>query len=221
MPPRHRLDTLRSIEISQTRLSPRIGCGLMLTTIPRFENSDALNNILSNYGYTSIRADKPAQTIFRNSALLKTFYDNCFNNKTPLRQNFRATYGHLDIVLALDAEAKTAWFIADQQNRIALANYYRDALSLSLKSIGILLLGSTVRLTPVGWQNLYDILTDDFLQAHREIERVEVMALMSGIRWRPPCLGIGLTILNVREPADIKTAVDAALRGEAGNDVYT
>lgn len=221
MPPRLRLDTHRSIEISQARLSPRIGCGLMLTGIPRFESSDALMNILGNYGYTSVRADKPAQAILRNSTLLKTFYDNCFNNKTPLRQNFRATYGHLEIALALDQEAKTAWFIADQHNRIALANYYRDALSLGLKSIGILLLGSTVRLTPVGWQNLHDLLTDEFLQAHREIERVEIMTVISGARWRKPSLGIGVTLLNVREPADIKTAVDAALSGAGGDEVST
>ncbi|MEO0085308.1 MAG: hypothetical protein ABIK37_01615, partial [candidate division WOR-3 bacterium] len=215
-----RLETHRSIEVSQARLSPRIGCGLMLASVPRFESSDALMNIMGNYGYTSVRADKPAQAILRNSALLKTFYDNCFNNKTPLRQNFRATFGHLEITLAIDQDAKTAWFIADQQNRIALTNYYRDATSLSLKSVGVLLLGSTIRLTPVGWQNLHDLLTDDFLQAHRDIERVEIMTVMSGVRWRRPSLGIGLTLLNVREPADIKTAVEAALRGEGGDEVY-
>jgi len=220
MPLRLRLEAHRSIEVSQAKLSSRIGCGLMLAGLPRFENSDALMNILGNYGYTAAFADKPAQRILANTALLKAFYDNCFLNKTPFRQNFRNTFGHLEIYLAFDPQSKRVWFVADQHNRIALANYYQHAVSITLKAIGVLLLGSLMRLTPVGWQNLSDLLSDDFLQAHRNIERVEVMSVMSGVRWREPCLGIGVTLLNLKEASEIKTTVEAALRGETGSEIH-
>ncbi|NPV14943.1 hypothetical protein HPY86_08460 [candidate division WOR-3 bacterium] len=214
IPEKLRLDAHRSIEVNINRLSPRIGCGLMLATLPRFESVDALNNIMNNYGYNRIHADKPAQKTLSNSALLKQFYDNAFINKTPLQQNFRSTYGHLEIYLAFDPAAKTAWFISDPQNKIALVNYYRDAVSLGLKADGILLIGSTPKLTPLGWQNLHDLLTPEFFQKYGPIERVEIMSLLSGARLRPPSLGLGVTLLNLKDLKDIRAAVEAAARGE-------
>jgi len=219
MPAKLRLDVYRSIEVAVIRLSPRIGCGLMLTRLPKFAGSDPLIDIMANYGYTTIYADPPAQKILSNSGLLKTFYDNAFTNKTPLRQNFRTTFGHLEIYLAYDPAAKTGWFISDPNNKIALVNYYRDAVSLDLKTGGILLLGSTVRLTPVGWQNLFDLLTDQFLKKHREVTRIEIMGSIGGVRWRAPTLSLGVTMLNLKEPAEIQETVEAALRGEGGTDI--
>ncbi len=220
MPEKLRIDTHRSIEISFARLSPRIGCGLMLASLPRFDASDPLNAIMQNYGYNKIHADKPAQKILTNSGLLKSFYDNAFTNKTPLQQNFRSTFGHLEIYLAFDPTLKTAWFVSDPQNKIVLTNYYRDALSLGLKADGILLTGSLPKLTPVGWQNLHDLLNDEFFKKYGPIERVEIMSILSGARWRPPSLGLGVTLLNMREFKDIKAAVDAAFRGgeDGGTD---
>lgn len=186
----------------------------MLATLPRFESLDALNNIMNNYGYNRIHADKQAQKTFANSALLKQFYDNTFINKTSLQQNFRSTYGHIEIYLAVDATIKSAWFISDPQNKIALVNYFRDAVSLGLKADGVLLLGSTPKLTPVGWQNLHDLLRPEFFQRYGPIERVEVMSLLSGARWRPPSLGLGVTLLNLREFKDVRAAVESALLGQ-------
>lgn len=220
MPPRPRLDSQRSIEISNARLSPRIGCGLMLTRLPSFENSDALMNVMSGYGYERIFADRPAQKILGNSGLLKQFYDNFFSNKTPVRQNFRQVFSNLDILMALDAAQKTVWFVADPPNRMALANYYRDAVSLTVKADGRLLLGSTPRLTPVGWQNLHDLLSDEFFQKHATIERIEIMSVAAGVRWREPTLGLGLPLLNLRELADVQRVVEAAIRGESGTDIH-
>jgi hypothetical protein len=221
MPTKLRLDSQRSIEVSTVKLSPQIGCGLMLANLPEFDASDPMVNAMTSYGYVKLRADKPAEKLVSNPALLKQFYDSAITSKTPLRSNFKAVYGALEIYMALDAAAKTAWFVSDQHNKIALMNYARDAVSLGLKTLGILLMGSTVRLTPIGWQNLHDVLTDKFLNAHREVQRVEVMGMLGGVRWRPNCLGLGVTLLNFREPADIAAVVERALRGETGPDIQS
>jgi hypothetical protein len=136
-----------------------------------------------------------------------------------LRQNFRGVYGHLEVFMALDAQARAAWFVADSPNRMALVNYFRDAASLGLKPLGVLLLGSTVRLTAMGWQNLYDLLTDKFFNDHPGIQRIEVMSVLAGVRWRANCLGLGVTLLNFRELPEIQTAVEAALRGATGPEI--
>jgi hypothetical protein len=219
MPAKLKLDVYRSMEVELSRLSPRYGCGLMLKDLPAFGSSDALTNVMTNYGYARVFADRPAQKLVTNPGLAKPFYDNAFNQKMALRQNFRTTFGHLGLYLAHDAREKSAWFIADAQNRAALVNYYRDAVSLGFKASGILLTGSVIKLTPVGWQNLHDLLSDKFVNDHAGIQRVEVMSVLSGVRWRAGILGLGVTLLNFREPAEIQNMVDAAFRGEGGGEI--
>ncbi len=219
MPTKLRLEANRSLEISIAMLSPLFGCGQMLRNLPRFSASDPMHNSLANYGYENFFADKAAQKVVENSGLLKQFYDNAFTNKLALRQNFRGVYGHVEVFMAIDASARTAWFIAEPPNRMALVNYFRDATSLGLKPLGVLLLGSTVRLTAMGWQNLYDLLTDKFFNAHPGIQRVEVMSVMGGVRWRANCLGLGVMLLNFRELPEIQTAVEAALSGATGPEI--
>jgi len=219
MPTKLRLDAHRSLEITLAKLSPKFGCGLMLDGLPRFNGSDPLLNAMSNYGYTTLGADKTAQKLVQNSGLLKQFFDNAFTNKLPLRQNFRDVYGHVEVYMATDAAIRSAWFVSDPPNRIALVNYFRDAVSLGLKPLGVLLLGSTVRLTPAGWQNLHDLVSDRFLNAHSDIQRIEIMTVLSGVRWRTNTLGLGVMLLNFREPKEIETTVEAALRGATGPEV--
>jgi len=216
MPTKLRLEGYRSLEISIATLSPLFGCGQMLRGLPRFNASDPMHNALTNYGYESFFADKAAQKLVENSGLLKQFYDNAFTNKTPLRQNFKNVYGHLDVFVAIDAAAKTAWFVADPNNRVALMNYYRDALSLGLKPLGVVLLGSTVRLTPAGWQNLFDLLNDKLFNANPGIQRIEIMGILDGVRCRGNTLSLGVTLMNFRELPEIESAVKTALRGSAG-----
>lgn len=213
MPTKLRLELNRSLEISSAILSPAYGCGLMLRSLAHFNASDPLLNAMSNYGFPNLAADKEAQKLVKNSGLLKQFYDNAFTNKLPLRQNYKNVYGHLDVFLATDATAKAAWFVAESPNRAALLNYYRDAVTLGLKPLGVLLLGSTVRLTAAGWQNLHDLLPDKFFNIHPGIQRIEIMSVLDGARWRAPTLSLGVTMLNFREPAEIESAVEAALRG--------
>jgi hypothetical protein len=219
MPARLRLDALRSVEVSVARLSPRYGCGLMLAGIPEIDSPDPLVNAMGNYGLTKLHADKPAKKHLENPGLLKPFFDNAFTHKTPLKTNFRQVFGHLEVYLAFDQQTRTVWFVADPHNRMALVNYFRDAVSLGLKSSGILLIGSTVRLTPVGWQNLYDLLSDKFINDHPGIQRVEVMTVLSGVRWRQNCMGLGVTLLNFRELADIQSMVEDAFAGKGGGEV--
>jgi hypothetical protein len=219
MPTKLRLEAYRSLEISFATLSPAFGCGQMLYNLPRLSASEPLHNAMHNYGYENLFADKTAQKMIENPGLLKQFYDSAFTNKTPLRQNFRSVYGHLEVCLAIDATAKTAWFVADPTNRVALMNYYRDAVSLGLKPLGVLLIGSIVRITPAGWQNLFDLLTDKFFNANPGIHRIEIMGVLDGVRWRTNTLGLGVTLLNFRELPEIVAAVGAALRGPAGPEI--
>lgn len=216
MPTRLRLEVQRSLEISRVRLSPRIGCGQMLKNLPAFSDSEAMSDAMACYDYKRLFADKAARQALLNLALLRSFYDNAFASKVSLGQNFRQTYGQLDVYLALDPAVKSAWFVAETANRIALVNYFRDAVSLGLRRIGIHLTGSTVRLTPIGWQNLHDILTDDFLRGKPQMKSVEVVATFSGVRWRGQRLGLGVTLLNVNELAAIRNAVATATVGDEG-----
>jgi hypothetical protein len=98
-------------------------------------------------------------------------------------------------------------------------NYYRDALTFGLKPLGIVLLGSTVRLTAAGWQNLHDVLTDKFFNANPGIQRIEILSVSDGARLRANTLSFGVTLLNFRELPEVVAAVGAALRGAAGPDM--
>jgi hypothetical protein len=219
MPTKLKLETYRSLEISSALLSPKYGCGVMLRSLPRFNASDPLHNAMANYGYENLFADKAAQKTVENSSLLKQFYDAAFTNKTPLRQNFKNVYGHLGVFMALDVTKHTAWFVAEPANRMALENYFREAVSLGLKPLGVLLLGSTVKLTSAGWQNLHDLLTDKFFNDHAGIQRIEIMSVMDGIRWRAGTLSLGTTLLNFRELSEIASSVQAALLGAPGPQI--
>lgn len=219
MPPKLRLDTQRVMDISLTRLSKLYGCGLMLAGLPDIDTPDPLVNVMNSYAFTKLFADKPARRHVQNPGLLKPFYENAFTQRLALKPNFRQCFGNVDLWLACDPAAKSAWFISDPQNRMALVNYFRDAVSLGLKSSGILLLGSVVRLTPVGWQNLHDLLSDKFLNEHPGIQRVEVMTVFSGVRWRLNSLGLGASVLNFRELADIQPLVEDAWSGKNGGEI--
>jgi len=219
MPPRPRIEAERSVEVSLARLSPRFGCGQMLKDLPRFDHPEALVNIMDNYGYRTLHGDKAAQRLLGNSGLLKPFYDNAFSVKLKLRQNFFQSFNQQDLLLAHDPKLKAAWFVGEPRNRMALDNYYRDAVSLGIKAAGITLTGATVRLTPVGWQNLHDLMTDTFIEHNPEVKRIEVMSVIDGVRWRHPSLGLGVTFLNFRETGRVRDVAQGAVRGESGEDI--
>lgn len=213
MPPRLRLDLERSMEISLARLSPRYGCGLMLRRLPRYDESDALLNVMNHYGYKTIAADKPAARIISDSNLLRRFHENAFEEKIPIRRNFYQVFGTSEVFLAVDPKQHNAWFVSDPLNRMELLNYFRDSVSLGVKAQNVMLVGSTPRLTPAGWQNLHDLLSDEFFLRHPEIKQIEILSSIAGARWRKPFLGLGVTLLNMKDATGVRIAVDAVLAG--------
>lgn len=212
MPPMLRLHILRVIRVSMDRLSPKIGCGKVLSSIPIFPVSDSFLKAMESYGIKIIYADKPAQKHLTNSKFAGPFMSNAVNGKTPLEANFKFSFTAADMILVYDDQKGSAWFLSEPSNKLALENYYRDAVPNILKSLGLTLTGSTVRLTPYGWQNLHDIINADFVRAHPQVKRVEVMTVLAGLRWRPPDLGLGITLLNFAEPDKIKNDIEALIK---------
>jgi hypothetical protein len=212
MPPTLRLNTARVIKVSLDHLSPKIGCGRVLLSVPIFSASDSFRKAMEGYGLKTIYADKLAQKHLENSKLAGPFMSNVLTGKTPLDANFKFSFNTVDMVLAVDEAKGSAWFLSEPSNKLALDNYYRDAVPNILKSLGITLTGSTIRLTPYGWQNLFDIINADFVYYHPEVKRVEVMTVLAGLRWREPDLGFGITLLNFTEPGKIRNDIEALLK---------
>jgi hypothetical protein len=215
MPPILRLNFLRAIRVSIDYLSPKIGCGKVLASIPIFPASESFLKAMESYGIKIIYADKIAQKYLTNSKFAGPFMSNAATGKTSLEANFKFSFTTADMVLAYDDRKGSAWFLAEPDNKLALENYYRDAVPNILKSLGLTLTGSTVRLTPYGWQNLFDVINADFVRSHPEVKRIEVMTVLAGLRWRPPDLGLGITLLNFAEPDKIKNDIEALIKKSA------
>lgn len=215
MPPILRLHLLRVIRISIDHLSPKIGCGKMLHSIPVFAAAESFAKAMEGYGIKTIYADKTAQKNLENSKFTGPFMSNAASGRTSLVDNFRFSFTTPDIVLAYDPKKASAWIVAEPSNRMALENYYRDAVPNILKSLGLTLTGSTVRLTPYGWQNLHDVISEDFVNSHPEVKRIEVMAVLAGLRWRAPDLGLGITLLNFAESDKIRNDIEALLKSSS------
>ena len=212
MPPILRLNNTRVIKVLIDHLSPKIGCGKVLTSIPVFNSAESFRKAMESYGVKIIYADKAAHKYLENSKMTGPFISNIMTSKTPIDSNFKYSFPNTDIVLAVDDEKGNAWFLAEPSNRLALENYYRDAVPNILKSLGVTLTGSTVRLTPYGWQNMFDIVNADFIHNHPDVKRVEVMTVLAGLRWREPDLGMGITLLNFTEPDKIRNDIEALLK---------
>lgn len=200
------------IKVLIDHLSPKIGCGKMLTNVPAFPSSESFKKAMENYGIKNTYADKKALKFLEDNKLVGPFLSNILTSKTPLDANFKFSFTSGEMVLAVDEAKGSAWFIAEPGNKIALENYYKDAVSNILKSLGITLTGSTVRLTPYGWQTLHDVINADFVHQHPEVKRVEVMTVLAGLRWRDPDLGLGITLLNFSDPNKILIDIEALLK---------
>ena len=200
------------IKVSIDHLSPKIGCGKMLVNVSAFPCSESFKKAMENYGIKNTCADKKALKFLEDNKLVGPFLSNILTSKTPLDANFKFSFTSGEMVLAVDEAKGSAWFIAEPGNKIALENYYKDAVPNILKSLGITLTGSTVRLTPYGWQTLHDVINADFVHQHPEVKRVEVMTVLAGLRWRDPDLGLGITLLNFSDPDKILIDIEALLK---------
>jgi hypothetical protein len=209
MPVALRIVAEKMLNVKAAWLNPRIGCGLMLANLPRYDANDVLRDVMREYGYTNINADKAAvKFLDGNESLLRTFCGNAEDARLEIKPNFRMVFAGKDVYLVLDLEARTAYFLAAPENRLTLNNYYRDAVAAMMQELKIALSGSTSRLTSVGWQNLNDLVAEtNFRFTLPEVERIEVMSTLPAARWRKPVLEIGLNLLNLSDPKSIHQAV--------------
>jgi hypothetical protein len=210
-----RVQVERMLVLNSGFLSPRIGCGLMLTKVPLYRGNEVFMDCMRTYNYPNVFADKPAVKLFDdNETLMRQFCDNAESNKMALKLNFRAVYAPKDIYLAVDTNKRAAYFLAETEFKLALLNYYRDALPNIAKVLNLTLGGSPGRLTPVGWQNLYDVTNDvNFKLDYAAVERIEGSASVPAVRWRSPVLEIGVNLLNFSDPRTIREGIAGEVNG--------
>jgi hypothetical protein len=209
-----RIVTEKLINVDQALLSPKIGCGLMLSRIPRYSPNDVLREVIQSYDYETVFADKQAAKFLdSNESLVRSFCSNAEGSRMPIKVNYKAAFGLKDVFLVLDLNAKSAYFIQAPENKLALNNYYRDVMPGLMQSFGVALSGSTNRLTPVGWQSLHDLMTDgDFRSDFPDVEKIEIMSTLSTSRWRKPVAEIGVNMLNLSDPKSIRQGLFKEVR---------
>jgi hypothetical protein len=205
----------RSLQIQSKLLNPRIACGLMFTKIPSYRGNDVFHEVMSSYGFHELCADKEAAKLLdEKEELLRSFCTNAEVNKMTLKLNFKTVYLGKDILMALDAPKKIAYFLGSTEHRLMLTNYYRDVMPKLAEMLRMAVGGSTSRLTSAGWQNLHDILNDiNFKSDFAEVDKVEVMSTVSAARWRTPTLELGVTLLNFQDPRSIRNEIHKEIKG--------
>jgi hypothetical protein len=206
-----RIDTFKWLSIEQKYLSPLLGCGLVLKRIPKLHTSDVFEKVMSGYKASKIYADKPAQKVMQTEKLIKYFCQSALSG-VPLNENFRNVFAPYNLILLIDINEESAWFIGDVENRLALVNYYRDVVPNILKAFGIIVTGSVVRLMPVGWQNLYDVIDENLVKSYPDIKSVEILSLITDARYRSHVLSIGINLLNLTSPEVIREKILNAIK---------
>lgn len=207
-----RVETFAWLNIEQDRLSPKIGCGLVLVNLPKLYVSDAFRQVFAGYKIDNIYADKPAQKLLKNEKIVQQFCSNALA-AISLNENFRTVFKNFRVILLVDQSKSSAWFIGEVENRLPFLNYYREVVPNILKSMGIILTGSITRLLPIGWQNLYDILTNEALKNNPEVKIIEILSIITDTRWRNNILGIGINLLNLTTPKTIEQQIVEVLPG--------
>lgn len=210
----------RFIMIDCQLLNSREGCGLMLAGIPRYRSDNAFSKVMRRYDCPDIFADKRAARVLDdNENLMGRFTRQVDEFKLNLKANFRMTYAECGIYLAVDPGQSTAYFLAEPEHYLALANYYRNALPGITRALGITLRGSTGRLTPAGWHNLLNLCaTSDFRYRCPPVKHVEVMAITTTAEWRAPSLYLGVSLLNL---SDVGTVIEKALDAVTTSETVT
>lgn len=201
-----RIETFCWMRVEQDKLSPRIGCGLVLVNLPRLHTSDAFHQVFAGYRIQNVYADKTAQKILRTEKIVQQFCANALA-AIALSENFRIVFKNFRIILLVDQNKESAWFIGDVENRLPFLNYYRDVVPNILKEMGIAFTGSFTRLLPIGWQNLFDVIEQDIFKTHPEVKAIEILSVITDTRWRNRVLGIGINLLNLTTPATIQERI--------------
>jgi hypothetical protein len=210
-----RINSDRSLQIQSKLLNPHIACGLMFTKIPPYQGNDVFREVMSSYGFHQLHADKEAAKLLdEREELLRTFCTNAEVNKTTVKLNFKTVYGTKDILLALDAPMKTAYFLGSTDHRQMLTNYYRDVMPKLAELLRLTVSGSTSRLTAGGWQSLHDVINDiNFKADFAEVDRIEVMSTVASARWRKPTLELGVNLLNFKDARGVREEIHREIKG--------
>lgn len=173
--------------ISSQYLNEKIGCGAILKNIPIFHEIVGICQAFKNYGIDEVRADKQAQKILQKEEIVGPFCSNALVNKIPLRHNFRTSFLNQDICLIVDEYKKIAYFISEPANKLAIINYYRDAIPNLAKKLNILVRGALTKLNSKGYKNLYELLNSEIISLLKEknIKSIEIIGA-----------GVGISIIN-------------------------
>ncbi|MBS4016496.1 MAG: hypothetical protein KGZ86_08710 [Candidatus Latescibacteria bacterium] len=207
-----RVEIFSWLPVEQDKLSPRIGCGLVLVNIPKFHGSDAFRQILAGYRIKNIFADKTAQKLLKTEKIVQQFCTNALAS-ISLNENFRTVFKNYRMIFLIDQQKESAWLIGDVENRLPFLSYYREVVPNILKEMGITLTGSFTRLLPIGWQNFYDVIDKDIFKTHPEVTVIEILSIITDARWRNQVLGIGINLLNLTTPATIQQRIIEVLPG--------
>ncbi len=193
--------------ISSQYLNEKIGCGAILKNIPIFHEIVGLCQAFKNYGINEVRADKQAQKILQKEEIVGPFCSNALVNKIPLRHNFRMSFLNQDINLIVDEEKKIAYFISEPTNKLAIVNYYRDAIPNLAKKLNILIRGALTKLNSKGYKNLYELLNSEiiFLLKEKNIKSIEIISANVGISVVNHSLRIETGLINF---LDVKKLIE-------------
>ncbi|MCX7784645.1 MAG: hypothetical protein N2201_00200 [candidate division WOR-3 bacterium] len=198
--------------IDKNLLNPKIGCGLVLSHIRRYHNiSEMLQKALNVYHIRTLFADKPAQALLEDDAIVKEFCKNALS-MMPLHSNLQNSFSIQQVFLLIDPSEDTGWLLGAAENRLQFLNYYKDVVPVLMKKFGILLSGSTPRLLPLGWQNLYDVFDEEFIKSHPEIKSIEILSVLTDTRFRYPVLSIGINLLNIKTADAVREKVLEVLK---------
>ncbi|MEO0110254.1 MAG: hypothetical protein ABIL00_05735 [candidate division WOR-3 bacterium] len=207
-----RLVTEKFLFISEDLLFPKIGTGLLLATLPKFIPLDSVAQVFVSYGLNELYADKKAKKYWEKEEFVGPFCTNLIVNKMSLVENFRTVFGKEDICFLVDQDKKKGFFIAEKENIVIATNYHRDAMPKLLKNLGIILWGSTIKINPLGWQNLYDLITSNFLKEFPQVKRIEIISTAPGIRFKPPALQLEVALINFSSLEKIKEVLTESLK---------
>ncbi|MCS7249768.1 MAG: hypothetical protein N2323_04020 [candidate division WOR-3 bacterium] len=177
----------RFLVISSEYLSEKVGCGAILKNIPVFREIIGLWQAFKNYGIEEVRADKQSQKILQKEEIVGPFCSNALVNKIPLKPNFKTSFLNQDIYLIVDEYKKIAYFISEPANKLAIVNYYRDAVPNLAKKLNIFIRGALSKLNPKGYKNLYELLNSEIIPLLKEknIKNIEIISA-----------GVGISIVN-------------------------
>ncbi len=206
-----RLTTEKFLLISEDLLFPKISVGLLLASLPKFTGVETLQQVFINYDIHETYADKKARRYWENEEFTGRFCANALVSKMPLFDNFKAVFWKENMVFLLDQEKKKGFFLAEKDNIVIATNYHRDALPKLLRKVGIVLWGSTIKINPVGWQNLYDLIWNDFTTRFPNIRRIEVISIAPGIRFASPVLQLEVALLNFSTPEKLRETIEKAI----------